>query len=55
MQLHENGSFIFSPTDLVNFLGCSHSTILDIGALNEHIILDEGNDYDRLLRKCPNC
>ena len=51
MQLHENGSFIFSPTDLVNFLGCSHSTILDIGALNEHIIQDEGNEYDALLRQ----
>src|SRR5437867_2096891 len=34
MQLR-NGSLFFSPTDLVNFLGCSHAAVLDFRQLSE--------------------
>src|SRR4051812_36296016 len=25
-----NGDLVFAPTDLVNFLGCAHATVLDV-------------------------
>ena len=51
MQKRENGSFLFSPTDLVNFLGCSHSTVLDLRAFSESLKRDEVSESDELLRR----
>ena len=41
MQNRDDGSYPFSPTDLVNFLRCSHSTVLDLRAFAEPLEHDE--------------
>ena len=51
MQPRDNGSYLFSPTDLVNFLGCSHSTVLDLRAFVEPLEKDAGSESDMLLRR----
>jgi uncharacterized protein len=51
MQKRDDGSYLFSPTDLVNFLGCSHSTVLDLRAFSETLKRDEVSDSDKLLRR----
>lgn len=51
MQQRDDGSFVFSPTDLVNFLGCSHSTVLDIRSFSEKMENDEVSESDKLLRR----
>jgi predicted RecB family nuclease len=51
MQKRDDGDYLFSPTDLVNFLGCSHSTVLDIRAFSEPLEYDEVSDSDKLLQK----
>jgi len=51
MQLRDDRSYLYSPTDLVNFLGCSHSTILDIRAFSESLEHDEVSDSEKLLRR----
>lgn len=51
MQQRDDGSYLFSPTDLVNFLGCSHSTVLDIRSFSENIKEDEVSESDKLLRR----
>ena len=50
MQQRDDGSYLFSPTDLVNFLGCSHSTVLDIRSFSEKMKEDEVSESDKLLR-----
>ena len=48
----ESGSVLYSPTDLVNFLGCSHNTALDIRQLESPIALSQRDDeYLALLKK----
>src|SRR5688572_26019591 len=54
MQERDDGSFLFSPTDLVNFLGCSHSTVLDLRALSEPLKHDDTTDTELLLRRKGN-
>jgi uncharacterized protein len=51
MQRRVDGSYLFSPTDLVNFLGCSHATVLDVRSFSEALQPDEGSDGDKLLRR----
>jgi predicted RecB family nuclease len=51
MQKRDDGSYLFSPTDLVNFLGCSHSTVLDLRAFSETLKRDEVSASDKLLRR----
>jgi uncharacterized protein len=51
MQRRVDGSYLFSPTDLVNFLGCSHAAVLDIRSFSETLEPDEGSDADKLLRR----
>lgn len=52
-QLHA-GRYLFSPTDLVNFLGCPHATVLDRRALSEHLKHDEITESEELLRRKGN-
>lgn len=51
MQLRDDGSYLFSPTDLVNFLGCSHATLLDLKAFSEPLNQDKVSESDKLLRQ----
>src|SRR6476646_3011451 len=51
MQARDDGTYLFSPTDLVNFLGCSHSTVLDIRAFAEQLEEAEPSENDKLLRR----
>src|ERR1022692_1469326 len=51
MQKRDDGSYLFSPTDLVNFLGCSHSTVLDIRAFSEYLEHDEVSESEKLLHR----
>ncbi len=51
MQKRDDGSYLFSPTDLVNFLGCSHSTVLDLRAFSEPLTHDEVSESEKLLRR----
>jgi len=51
MQKRDDGSYLFSPTDLVNFLGCSHSTVLDLRAFSEPLERDEVSESDKLLHR----
>ena len=51
MQKRDDGSYLFSPTDLVNFLGCSHSTVLDLRAFSESLEKDEVSESEKLLHR----
>ena len=51
MQKRDDGSYLFSPTDLVNFLGCAHSTVLDLRAFSEPLEHDEVSESEMLLRR----
>ena len=51
MQKRDDGSYLFSPTDLVNFLGCSHATVLDLRAFSETLRQDEVSESEKLLRR----
>src|SRR5262245_48370612 len=51
MQLQPDGSYLFSPTDLVNFLGCHHAIVLDIKSFSEELRADDPSDTDLLLQR----
>jgi predicted RecB family nuclease len=51
MQKRDDGTYLFSPTDLVNFLGCCHCTVLDLRAFSEPLKRDEESESERLLRR----
>src|SRR6266478_6061213 len=51
MQERDDGTYLLSPTDLVNFLGCAHSTVLDLKAFSIPLEKDRGSDGDLLLRR----
>jgi predicted RecB family nuclease len=51
MRQLDDRSYIFSPTDLVAFLGCYHATILDLKESPEHLARDEVTEGDQLLRQ----
>jgi predicted RecB family nuclease len=46
----DSGSVLYSATDLVNFLGCSHSTALDIQQLREPVEISKDDPYLELLQ-----
>ena len=37
MQQYDNDQILYSPSDLVTFLGCQHASFLDVKALSEEI------------------
>ena len=49
MQRRDDGSYRLSPSDLVNFLGCAHSTVLDLRGFTEDLKRDDPSDGDQLL------
>jgi predicted RecB family nuclease len=51
MQRRDDGSHLFYATDLVNFLGCSHSTVLDIRSSAGELERDEASEGDKLIRR----
>ncbi len=51
MQRRHDKSFLFSPTDLVTFLGCAHATVLDLSSFDEPLKKDESSESDRLLQQ----
>lgn len=51
MHAQNDGRYRFSPTDLVNFLGCAHATVLDLRALTEPIPDIDESEHDKLLRQ----
>jgi predicted RecB family nuclease len=46
----DSGSVLYSATDLVNFLGCTHSTALDIQQLREPVEFSGDDPYLELLQ-----
>jgi uncharacterized protein len=51
MQKRDDGTYLFSPTDLVNFFGCSHCTVLDLRAFLEPLKRDEESESEKLPRR----
>ena len=51
MQQLNNGSYLFSPSDLVTYLACSHATVLEIKRFSEPQEHDEASETDQLLWK----
>jgi uncharacterized protein len=51
MQQRPDGSYLFSPTDLVNFLGCYHAIVLDLRSFAEAIQADDPSETDILLQR----
>ncbi len=50
MQRTSEGGYLFSPGDLINFLGCRHCTVLDLKNLTEPSEKDKTSPIDALLR-----
>lgn len=46
-----NGVTLFSASDLVNFMGCTHATLLDLRQLVDPIEFPPDDDYTRLLQE----
>ena len=51
MQQREDGRYLLSPTDLVNFLGCAYSIVLDVRAFSQRLKQDEVTESEKLLRR----
>lgn len=51
MQQHDNDRILYSPSDLVTFLGCNHAIFLDTRALSENLKRSEVNTTAQLLQK----
>ncbi len=51
MQQYGNGQKLYSPTDLVNFLGCRHASFLDVKALSEDMDKAQDSAIGQLLQK----
>ncbi len=50
MQLHD-GTTLFSASDLVNFMGCAHSTVLDLRQLTNKVAIPPDDDQAKLLQE----
>jgi uncharacterized protein len=50
MQQRQPGRFVFSPTDLVNFLGCHHASFLDRLSFSQALTPDDPSEGDRLIQ-----
>ena len=51
MQQHGNGQILYSPSDLVTFLGCHHASFLDVKALSEDMETAGARTTGQLLQK----
>jgi uncharacterized protein len=51
MRHNGDGSYLLSPTDLVNFLGCHHATVLDLRSLSQELVRDDASEADDLRRQ----
>lgn len=51
MQQYGNGQILYSPSDLVTFLGCHHASFLDVKALSEDMETTEASPTDQLMQK----
>ncbi len=51
MQQLENGHILFSPTDLVKFLGCRHASFLDFNAFSDEAETEGEESLNELLQK----
>lgn len=51
MQQQLDGGYLFSPTDLVNFLGCYHAIVLQLRSFSEAIQADDPSETDILLQR----
>ena len=51
MQQYGNDQILYSPSDLVTFLGCHHANFLDVKALSEDIDKAEANTTAQLLQQ----
>lgn len=51
MQKLGDAQFLYSPSDLVRFLGCNHSTVLDLQNFTTPIKKSEGSATNRLLQE----
>lgn len=51
MQQYGNGQILYSPLDLVTFLGCHHASFLDVKALSEDMETTEASPTDQLLKE----
>src|SRR6266852_7391544 len=51
MQRSDDGSHVFSPTDLVNFLGCYHAIVLDLRSFSQEVARDDASESDKLLQQ----
>lgn len=46
-----NGATLFSASDLVNFMGCAHATVLDLRQLEEPVGFPPDNEQAMLLQE----
>ena len=46
----EGGKRFYSATDLVNYLGCSHATVLDVRQLVQPVALPADDEQAKLLQ-----
>ncbi len=51
MRQDSNGQILYSPSDLVTFLGCHHASFLHVKALNEDIATTEDSPTNQLIQK----
>jgi uncharacterized protein len=51
MRRISDQQYLFSPTDLVNFLGCYHATVLDLRSFTDQLEADEPSESDRLVQQ----
>jgi predicted RecB family nuclease len=50
MQKHGGGT-LFSASDLVNFMGCMHATMLDLGRLDTPVVFAPDDEQTKLLQE----
>lgn len=51
MQRRSDGKLLFSASDLVNFLGCEHATMLDLANLDAPRSFDDDSEETQLLQR----
>lgn len=51
MQQYGNDQILYSPSDLVTYLGCHHASFLDVRALSENLDTTEARTIVQLLQK----
>ncbi|MGL4437903.1 MAG: hypothetical protein ACRCUE_01400 [Bosea sp. (in: a-proteobacteria)] len=46
-----NGTILFSASDLVNFMGCTHATFMDLRQLEIAVTFSEDDEQTKLLQQ----